>query len=647
MAGGLNTANVTTNITTGALCGDTIVLALRTAELVFNSLTAVTKVREESAELYAEDPLAELRKIATEHFIDPIKGSVLDTFRAEPDDAEFEDGQLRNYLDTTLSPTDPTADTSPIYFDIQNPANLEMDEAGNTSRENVRSKPPLEDADECGRQPFVGTFAGPIDSASAIAGAVASNVSKPAVAAASAVGAVLSRSPDAVVGLGCTALGNANRAFGLENILIERVLDLADTIIEVTAEIGPENYTANHFLLTLMAQKNLLAADEVLAQEETYLLRNGGATSNPVSENAELFMKRAEDLLCGLDIFPSVAGFNQMAKLIGALAEMRGIRKLLEVNGEETAKLAEDIPNFEINFSSKFTVTNYFGSALHRIRCEIRKIVAEMDEAQRANDLIQYLTLEKIWCVKVKALRGFMRIAVKAPADVVNDFLGSDIGKDFLNVIQPTAEVQEITLGDLLTSIDNFTNAATLFLRRKGNVFNLQVLRTDIENQGQIIAQRRNTYSAVEEAASSIPGVEQGIAIAQTMMSAVAGIKTLGRVAKGLQNADWDVLFSAKGPFDTSLNGLAAVSLAQAQNCCASVQQGVTTGDAALSALAVDQLDALTDFFIDGAREEAIAEEAAGGFVNNEKAAIAEEKQSIKERVRALDAVRSAPCFSG
>jgi len=467
------------NFQSGALCGDTIVLAIQTVEKALTALQGATTLNKLATALYVDDPVGDLKELAQEEMVKPIVSALGGLITS------IEEGFSNQYVDAltdkTLDPNTANEGPSEQYFNTAYPPDYTWEDNGPVPLRD-RELPPEESAEACERVRFQGMLSGPLNSVGQLIGSTAKDVSnlatgkfgglsKSALSTLGSAGTVMSSVPGVFQGFAQQAMATLTSVYDFERQVMLPILEIMDQIISDLERIPKASRGSNHFLTVSEAQRFLIAAEGILQREETIVATRGAPQSQKEREqgqqltdavfrlqaqtgqlarsggipDAQRYMRLSEELLCSKEMFPNLRGSEFLGRILGLLATLQGIRTILSKSFEESDLLDLNLKNFDLNLQTNFSVTNFFGGTLHRVRCELLKIIDAMDGALNKNDLTTYLVKEKEWCLKVKILRNFLDLAVSTPSEALSDFFDTNAGK---SIVDASKLLEGLNAGD-------------------------------------------------------------------------------------------------------------------------------------------------------------------------------------------------------
>jgi hypothetical protein len=249
---------------------------------------------------------------------------------------------------------------------------------------------------------------------------------------------------DGLLGIGLQTFEFAIRQ---EAFILKDMMRVAKKLRDALNDMRPSDYKLDHAQLTNTAKQLLLVAEANLATVNDSLSR-GGALPRVNYDFAKEKVEIARQLLkldtgdSWKDVYKVVPS-KRALKVVYYMAHLQLLIKTFEKIAERNQERNTNFNAYKTEFEAKTSGIDYlYGPIVNLARCQIKKVVADMNATMRQDKLVSYLLKEKKWYAQLSIIRGILK-SVKE-LDRVKRQLSRDI----------TIDGKKIADGEKLFKID-------------------------------------------------------------------------------------------------------------------------------------------------------------------------------------------------
>lgn len=225
----------------------------------------------------------------------------------------------------------------------------------------------------------------------------------------SSVGLALQVLPELYTGLMSQPAGLLSIILTNKQALLDRIESTIKQTMSVVVKMKDDDYPFDHKSFVLAARAKLEEADADMSTVED-VLKAGGLFQSTNWDRARRTIKSTGNDLLSLGAEDLLSGFTHL-KVLQLLGYQKVLETLIRVLDERQsiyAQLTSNISTFGANFQATAKFQNLMAPIVQQVRCDLQRIVADMDETVNINAFIRYILKEKWWGSELNGIALFM-----------------------------------------------------------------------------------------------------------------------------------------------------------------------------------------------------------------------------------------------
>jgi hypothetical protein len=388
----------------------------------------------------------------------------------------------------------------------------------------------------------------------------------------SSIGLALQVLPELYAGLMSQPAGLLSIILTNKTALLDRIESTVQQTMSVVDDMKDEDYPFDHKSFVLAAKAKLEEADSDMATVED-VLKAGGLFQNANWDRAKDTIKDTGDDLLSLGAGDLLSGFVHL-KILQILGYQKVLETLIQVLDERQsiyAELTSNISAFGKNFQATAKFQNLMAPIVQQVRCDLQRIIADMDETVLVNSFIKYIVKEKWWGSELNGISifmantGHMGDELSIPSSQLND-----VANSFSSSV---SDAEDYFIGaesyDILTGLlSSFMRELKAKATRNTDPKILQGIATAIYSEIDRQRQSSSDLSELLEGFNSSIAAEGLVAVqAVAGLMGLMDIQGLDTLIDTIRNGDIGSFFSVEAA-TRQLESVARKAIGEVLLCC-------------------------------------------------------------------------------